>query len=235
MSEKIPWGRAFVEGVVIVVSILLAFGVDTCWEERRDASRRAALLDGLLRDFSVATGELDRVSSDHSRGMAAASHLMTLRDSTIVASDAPRVDVLISSVYSAGSFDAPRGAIDALLNQGELGLLGDPELVAALTRWPAEVENLRRHEERLTIELGELTSYLGGHRIDTSDLVWGEEHTSGVGVPWNPRHTMVYELLADSQFRSLLGEVWFVYRNTRTGQVALAATLERIQELAASR
>ena len=32
MTRQIPWLRAFVEGVVIVGSILLAFGIDACWE-----------------------------------------------------------------------------------------------------------------------------------------------------------------------------------------------------------
>ncbi len=32
MKAQIPWLRVFVEGVVIVGSILLAFGIDAWWE-----------------------------------------------------------------------------------------------------------------------------------------------------------------------------------------------------------
>lgn len=31
-----PWVRLFVEGVIIVGSILLAFGIEAWWDERRD-------------------------------------------------------------------------------------------------------------------------------------------------------------------------------------------------------
>ena len=34
MKAQIPWLRVFVEGVVIVGSILLAFGLQAWWEER---------------------------------------------------------------------------------------------------------------------------------------------------------------------------------------------------------
>jgi len=32
-TRQIPWLRVFVEGVVIVVSILLAFGIEAWWHE----------------------------------------------------------------------------------------------------------------------------------------------------------------------------------------------------------
>ena len=41
MSRPIPWLRVFAEGAVIVVSILLAFGIDAWWEGRQE---RASLI-----------------------------------------------------------------------------------------------------------------------------------------------------------------------------------------------
>ena len=37
MTKKIPWLRVWVEGVVIVVSILLAFGIQAWWDERQES------------------------------------------------------------------------------------------------------------------------------------------------------------------------------------------------------
>ena len=34
MKSQIPWTRVFAEGLVIVVSILLAFGIDAWWDTR---------------------------------------------------------------------------------------------------------------------------------------------------------------------------------------------------------
>ena len=34
MNRQVPWLRVFVEGVVIVLSILLAFGIEAWWADR---------------------------------------------------------------------------------------------------------------------------------------------------------------------------------------------------------
>jgi hypothetical protein len=62
MTKEIPWGRVLVEGVVIVASILLAFGVDAWWAERAEKrAEREELanvrqeLASLIRDTNVRT------------------------------------------------------------------------------------------------------------------------------------------------------------------------------------
>ena len=50
---SIPWFRIFAEGFVIVVSILLAFGIDAWWDERQEAARRDALVESLRSDFQT--------------------------------------------------------------------------------------------------------------------------------------------------------------------------------------
>jgi len=39
LKAQIPWLRVFVEGVVIVVSILLAFGLQAWWDRVQEAER----------------------------------------------------------------------------------------------------------------------------------------------------------------------------------------------------
>ena len=51
VKPQIPWLRVFVEGVVIVGSILLAFGIDAWWDERQDRAVEQALLTGLVEDL----------------------------------------------------------------------------------------------------------------------------------------------------------------------------------------
>ena len=49
----IPWLRVFVEGVVIVGSILLAFGIQAWWDERQERREETELLLGLAPDVEV--------------------------------------------------------------------------------------------------------------------------------------------------------------------------------------
>ncbi len=47
MKAQIPWLRVFVEGVVIVGSILLAFGIQAWWDEREERVAEAEYLTAL--------------------------------------------------------------------------------------------------------------------------------------------------------------------------------------------
>jgi len=66
---RIPWPRMFAEALAIVVSILLAFGIQAWWEERQDRAVEQALLTGLVEDlrqdsadYSVRTGRWSKRS-----------------------------------------------------------------------------------------------------------------------------------------------------------------------------
>ena len=50
MTKQLPWLRVFVEGVVIVGSILLAFGIDAAWEGGQERTLERDYLDRLLDD-----------------------------------------------------------------------------------------------------------------------------------------------------------------------------------------
>jgi len=46
LTGSIPWLRVFVEGVVIVGVILLAFGIDAAWDGVQERARSYATNDG---------------------------------------------------------------------------------------------------------------------------------------------------------------------------------------------
>ncbi len=46
------WDRILIEGVVIVASILLAFGIDALWEEAQDRSRTRSHLQMLQAEIA---------------------------------------------------------------------------------------------------------------------------------------------------------------------------------------
>ena len=55
-TRSIPWLRVLIEGVVIVGSILLAFGIDTWWEGRQERSQVRAELEALAAEVAEARG-----------------------------------------------------------------------------------------------------------------------------------------------------------------------------------
>ncbi len=56
MIRHIPWLRVFVEGVVIVGSILLAIGIDASWDRRQDAALERQVLLAQPRSAHMPTG-----------------------------------------------------------------------------------------------------------------------------------------------------------------------------------
>ena len=57
-NTNIPFKRLFVEGFVIVISILLAFAIDAWWDRQQESEQEAALLMSLLADFRLLEEQL---------------------------------------------------------------------------------------------------------------------------------------------------------------------------------
>jgi hypothetical protein len=62
LKPQIPWFRVFVEGVVIVGSILLAFGIEAWWDGRQERQEVAQSLELIARDLERDSALMVRVS-----------------------------------------------------------------------------------------------------------------------------------------------------------------------------
>ena len=62
------WGMLLSEMVLIVASILLAFALDSWWDERKDRAEEAEILHGLQQEFllnrSLLQSRVDQHGSD---------------------------------------------------------------------------------------------------------------------------------------------------------------------------
>ena len=65
MRAKIPWARVLAEGTAIVVSILLAFGIQAGWERRQEGDDASRALEALRQDFTANRDTLSLLVSDH--------------------------------------------------------------------------------------------------------------------------------------------------------------------------
>ena len=59
MTRSIPWLRVFVEGVVIVGSILLAFGIDAWWDDRANLEETRGNLEAVRIELQENLNRLD--------------------------------------------------------------------------------------------------------------------------------------------------------------------------------
>ena len=143
MSKQIPWLRVFVEGVVIVGSILLAFGLQAWWEGKEEAKNERQQIAALADDFSQ---NIDLLTVRQARIDRSARLLTHLRDMLRASPDGSRItvpDSLLNELRYVGTIDPVRGTLDAMIGSGRLDQLSDSALRSALTDWQRLVSDVR--------------------------------------------------------------------------------------------
>ncbi len=131
MTRQIPWLRVFVEGVVIVGSILLALALDTWREEQADRRTELTILGelhtALSADFEILESRLDRFRRIEVRTEVLLSHLRS------GAPYADSLDAYFGTVYGSLRARLNTAGYESLKSQG-LGLISDDGLRSHLTR-----------------------------------------------------------------------------------------------------
>ena len=153
-ASEIPWKRITVEAVAIVGSILLAFAIDTWWNDRQDRAEELRTLRALSAEFELNAQWLAYSARSHAQTSASADALLeALRQSD---QDNPAV-VSDSDVYLVSghlSFNPISGAYDAMLQSGTFRFIRNPEIRESLAAWPATVSDATENDHLLRTILG---------------------------------------------------------------------------------
>ena len=154
MSTEKKWFRVVVEACVIVISILLAFGIDAWWDERKDLHRERAYLV-ILRDDVVRTiGENNRVIDEQSEEQA---RILNIAENIRAGADLPaNIRTTFPTVtLPAESMDAYRD----LVASGGTTLIASPDVRSAMANLLHRVEYNDR-AENWALELATSTRLL---------------------------------------------------------------------------
>ena len=149
MTRSIPWLRVSVEGVVIVASILLAFGIDAWWARIESHRNALAELGTVSEEVHEARTQLQDLVRWRERERSAALAVQTRLEG--VSPDNP---IALPDTLFALSFgmklvtDAPTRATDAFITSGHIDEVEDFELRQALLSWTSSLTDLRDDEVR---------------------------------------------------------------------------------------
>ena len=156
--EKPPYGgpegtrsrlaaRFLGEFTVIVVGVLVALALDS-WVDDRAARQDETEARILLRsEFELNSARLDTVRAAHQRTLDAAYELLELMDTSDTWDQRDRLPGLVWTFVSPSSFDPIRGGLNSLIQSGQLGLIRDESLRAALAGWPDIVADMHEDEQ----------------------------------------------------------------------------------------
>ncbi|MEJ2547442.1 MAG: hypothetical protein P8125_06440 [Gemmatimonadota bacterium] len=129
--------RLLLEGIVIVGSILLAFALDTWWDERSERAEEQAILENLRAEFEAAEAQFEFYFGWHQRIEASVGQTLETARGALKAG-LPRVtlpDTALALAYLSPTFDPRLGTLEGLLSSGRLRLIRDPALRHALASW----------------------------------------------------------------------------------------------------
>ena len=149
------------EGVVIVVSILLAFGLQAWWDASRERAEGRQALEALARDFRAASALLDRQFLLTDSIVAATERILEWTGPSADSRYADSLAVLFPTVTRLPGFEPPSGTLDALLGSGDLRLIENDSLRAALASFPSRLAGMQRTERfGSDVQFGDFFPYL---------------------------------------------------------------------------
>ena len=228
MKAQIPWLRVFVEGVVIVGSILLAFGIEAWWESAQEGAVVERQLTVLQVEMASNSSVLDRASSFQDRALAATRELVELIAPQPVPVSADSLSSLLGWSFSIGTAELELGALEALLSSGEFGTSSRGDLYSSIVAFRARTE-VYRDNVALFIELREtLINYLSTV-APVAFLTAGPETHGPTDFP-----IPVDDLLQDRQLEGLVGSLSIRIRNGNVLAQELIARADSMRVLLAS-
>lgn len=144
-SQQLPWKRVLLEGLVIVVSILLAFSIDAWWDNHLEQQREREHLESMRAEFQASLSGLDGVlASIQGHAKDVESFIALLK----AAGDEPVLipGSLLGSAITWRTSDVSTSTLDALMASGDLNLLRNVELRANLAGLPAFLSDVTEDE-----------------------------------------------------------------------------------------
>lgn len=146
-SNARRWSRVVAEAMLIVFSILLAFGIEAWWSQRGEREAEAEALQGLRDDFVESLERLELARAGHDDVRAASVRLlgMTGPDAVQTTPDLT-MDTLVMRLIAYPKVFPVTATYDALIASGRIDLLESAELRRELALWSTTIADLREEE-----------------------------------------------------------------------------------------
>jgi hypothetical protein len=162
------WRHPVLEGLAVLAGILVAFGIDALWEERRDRVQERVYLSALRDEFEDARIGLARRDQQLAEDMKSTVDVLSVlatRASDGISDDS--VNVLAVRQGPLTVYTPPRAALNDLTNSGGIGLVQSATLRRALATYEQLLaQDLSEQEAMVQIWL----DYLAPYRVEHATM-----------------------------------------------------------------
>ena len=148
-AQKIQWKRLAVEGAAIVASILLAFAIDAWWDSRHERIEERRILESLKAEF---LSNAEFIPEYIERHQDSARYTRALLEAMKVAEPGSTLKfpaARFAKVLEHSSTNPQSGALNAILQSGELRYISNRVIRERLAAWPRLVVDATENEDLL--------------------------------------------------------------------------------------
>ncbi len=207
-TNNIQWGRTAAEGVAIVVSILLAFWIDTWWEDQKEARFEVMYLHELQEDFELNKSTLE-IMTARLEGIIRST--LVLQEQSALASPSLPVAELnenFRSITLMPTFITVNRAYANLTGSGDLRLIQSRPLKNALAEYYAAAKITVLVQNTHEMELVQIYEPYIIENLDFSAVALGR--VDDFSLPPPVEEASILDVLATRQFRNIAVQKWVI-------------------------
>lgn len=203
MSSELPWSRHRVqrlvtESVVIVFSVLVAFGVDAWWDAHSARSSARDYVRSVEAELDIIRSRIER--SIRLAGVAEDAATAWLEEAPDLSPDS--LNTLLGGMVMWATADLTVPSVGALLNSGAIDLIEDSELRGWIQGFPTEVRDFEEEESGTIAFIDQaFVPYLADRGVSL-----GHANPLDMGFTGRAPPALVRSLLDDWGFETLV--IW---------------------------
>lgn len=161
-GSGVNWFRIAVEGAAIIVSILLAFGIDAAWDRHVERQEEAEILADLGSEISRNLRALDGTLASHQRVLEGAARLVATPSSELRTMPAAELRPFFYALMSRVSFTPVDGTLESALSSGKLHRIRNDAIRNDIVTWRGLVEDTEEEVFELRQATRDLVEYARG-------------------------------------------------------------------------
>ncbi len=207
-TNNIQWGRTAAEGVAIVFSILLAFWIDTWWEDQKEARFEVVYLYEIQEDFELNKTTLEKMTA-RLEGIIR-STLVLQEQSALTSPSLPVAELNenFRAITLMTSFIPVDRAYANLTGSGDLKLIQSRPLKNALAEYYVAAKITAMVQNTHEMELVQIYEPYIIENLDFSAVALGR--VDDFPLPPPVEGARILDVLATRQFRNIAVQKWVI-------------------------
>ena len=207
-TNNIQWGRTAAEAVAIVFSILLAFWIDTWWEDRREAQYEVVYLYEMQEDFELNKSALEFMTVRLEKILR--STLILQEQSALISPGLPvaELNVNFRSIAQMTAFTPVDRTYVNLTGSGDLKLIQSRALKNELAEYYAAAKIIALVQNTHEMELVHIYEPYIIENLDFTAVALGRVDDFPLPPPVD--EARILNVLATRQFRNIAVQKWVI-------------------------